>query len=503
MHRQVVDPTPTYGPAVEVLVREKLIAVVPEQPAVTRMLANREWAFAPDGRGGLRRRRRPLRHGQVDGIGRQCMPIGLLQRLLRVLAAAGARVELVDERGRAPWPRPDLDALGAAGGREADFLWALLENDHGQVVVRHPGEVAGLLELIGQLYPEASVLVIAAARRAAWRIWRELARRRGEPIGLVAGPANHKGRLWRVVTVVGSNDSLRRRWDVVIFPDLAEACADSAAPYLALLTARRVYGFVTAGRRPPLSRPLRAEGLAGPVIFDTRAPGPPVRVAVVGAPAARVPADATALDRRRRAVWRNGRRNGLVARLAGDLALRPAAALAGLGVTPPDGLGGRADGLRVAVLVESREHGRVLLQRLPGWRLLHAGPEKDGATPDAGPEAGASVGTVVTLAHAAVQGVAADVLLNAAGTAAPLIVTGFPPPDLDGGQGAVLVDVADAFDAAARHDVHLRIAEYERHGWKVTDRDAAEPLSTNLPGGPLAARGMGAPGAPPAGPAPR
>src|SRR5204862_296816 len=82
----------------------------------------------------------------------------------------------------------------------------------------------------------------------------------------------------------------------------------------------------------------------------------------------------------RRAVWHNAARNAAVAGLALELALDPGAALARLGAGGREGeRPGRAGRARVAVLVESTEHGRALLALLPGWRLLHAAAGAGGA----------------------------------------------------------------------------------------------------------------------------
>src|SRR5262249_37347187 len=93
---------------------------------------------------------------------------------------------------------------------------------------------------------------------------------------------------------------------------------------------------------------------------------------------AEVPRTRTSLERKRRHVWRAGRRNDFIAALTDALVGRDRATLWGHGLF----LGAEDDAYftgpapSVTVLVESPEHGRELLKRLPGGELWDAVPRK-------------------------------------------------------------------------------------------------------------------------------
>ena len=82
------------------------------------------------------------------------------------------------------------------------------------------------------------------------------------------------------------------------------------------------------------------------------------------------------LDRKRKQVWTNCRRNGLIARAARALSDNNSQALEMLGLRAA---ASRLQGTSptamptVTIVVENAEHGKQLARLLPGWRLETAG----------------------------------------------------------------------------------------------------------------------------------
>ena len=124
----------------------------------------------------------------------------------------------------------------------------------------------------------------------------------------------------------------------------------------------------------------------------------------------------------------------------------------------------------VTVLVESAEHARALLRRLPGWELLDAVPTQPGARP-AFPKDPFRLRPldrviVTALAAARLEVVDTDVLVRA-GPECPLgqlELAGFPPRSV-GPRRVLLVDVADDCDGLARAVVGRRLRDYAARGW--------------------------------------
>jgi hypothetical protein len=175
----------------------------------------------------------------------------------------------------------------------------------------------------------------------------------------------------------------------------------------------------------------------------------------------------TALERKRAAYWGNAARNDFIATAARAFSECDEQALWACGLLLADGgipLTGRPG---VTVLVESAEHARELLQRLPGWEVLDAVPTPPGARP-AFPKTPFKLRpldrTVVTsLAAARLATLDVDVLVRA-GPECPLELAGFPPHSA-GPRRVLLVAVADDGDGLARAAVGRRLRDYAGRGW--------------------------------------
>jgi len=151
-----------------------------------------------------------------------------------------------------------------------------------------------------------------------------------------------------------------------------------------------------------------------------------------------------------------------VAAVASSFAVGTETALSSAGIVLPDGWGDWPGGRpSVTVLVESAEHGRELLGRLPGWGLLSAlTPDEEFDPFEVRPLAT----KVITLVEASRLHVADTDVLVLAGPEPPFELKAFPPRSRGG--GVLVVDVADDFDEAARAAVRRRLESYEARAWQ-------------------------------------
>jgi hypothetical protein len=176
----------------------------------------------------------------------------------------------------------------------------------------------------------------------------------------------------------------------------------------------------------------------------------------------------TALARKRFAFWNNATRNDFIATVARAFSETDEKALWACGLLLAGGgttLTGRP---AVTVLVESAEHARELLRRLPGWEVLDAVPKPAGAGPAFARQPfklrPLDRVVVTALAAARLATLDADVLVRA-GPECPLELPGFPPRSVGPRRVVLLVDVADDGDGLARAAVGRRLRDYAARGW--------------------------------------
>jgi hypothetical protein len=178
--------------------------------------------------------------------------------------------------------------------------------------------------------------------------------------------------------------------------------------------------------------------------------------------------DVTALARKRFAFWNNATRNDFIATVARAFSEADEQALWACGLLLAGGgitLTGRP---AVTVLVESAEHARELLRRLPGWEVLDAVPKPPGGRPSfpIHPFKLRPLDRVIVtaLAAARLEVVDTDLVLRA-GPESPLELPGFPPRSVGPRRLVLLVDVADDGDGLARAAVGRRLRDYAGRGW--------------------------------------
>ena len=316
------------------------------------------------------------------------------------------------------------------------------------------------MALMIRAFPRADITIAVASRRDAWAIRRHLDPRVSEEVRVFTRGGCDSAHRVRVATF-GSLD--RRRADLLVLADSAEVVQRVATDVVIRLANQHVFGFTPPGglRGAWLSR--QVEALLGPVIHRVGDPaGRPAEVVVRVAESPRVAASgrASGLGRKREAFWFNDRRNAAVARVARAVAEGDTGTLREHGLEP-HGWADRVAPARVAVLVESPEHGRELARRLPGWDL-EAGPPGPTSGDDPGPAR-----SILTLVHAHHRiPLEVDVLVLADGGPGRLDLPGFPPPRPDGG-GVAVVDFGDEFDREASEATRGRLRASQGLGWRV------------------------------------
>jgi hypothetical protein len=244
-------------------------------------------------------------------------------------------------------------------------------------------------------------------------------------------------------------------------------------------TNQHVIGFIEPDHRLDCQEQLRLEFQLGTVIHRVTGPAGPradVQVLLAEAPSIHVPAGATALESKRLAVWHAGGRNKVIAEVATALASSDSETLWRHGLSIENielGFDKGAQPARIAILVESPEHGRELAKRLPGWSLRQGRPEnKRESLPPR---------SIVTLVHA--HGLArldVDFLIRADGSDGCLNLGGFPGFSVERqGRPVILIDFGDDDDPDASRATRRRLRDYQGRGWTIAapDRWMREPES--------------------------
>jgi hypothetical protein len=435
--------------------------------------------FVPSGPLGYRRRNQPVRLFRRDPKGDLWVPAGLVPLAVRKLEEAGLRVRVeyryaLDERAR-----PSDAVLNTATGPGRDFLAAAAREPRGVVEARGAADVVRLVASLCRLFPRARIMSALNVSLKKLRRLRRRLQRAGagqvDVLGYYRWP-QEGGRLLCSLAHLGDSAKARHHdFDVVVLPEALQALAPEHTYALTRLPHQRVYGFVPVGAALSGRARLKLQALVGPVIHRSPDPrGDPAEVVVHWCvPPWAPPAEGvTALERKRRTFWLNDGRNDLIARVAAAFSTGERKQLWEAGLLLPDGGGTPLTGRpAVTVLVESAEHGRELLRRLPGWEALDAVPKPPGAGPafTRQPFKLRPLDRVVVTALAAARLATLDVdVLVHAGPECPLgqlELPGSPPRSLGPRRVVVLVDVADDGDGLARAAVGRRLRDYAARGW--------------------------------------
>ena len=393
---------------------------------------------------------------------------------MRVLKEHGYQVMLTDHRRYGLNFAVDERVLRAADEDRRLLLDAVQNHPLGQIEVASFKSMVEAMRSIIHLYPKAHVLIPVATKATGRRIHRQLN----------DGPMDQGVRLigtsWPstpcrclVTTFTPMFAANLDPWEIILLPEIRGAVSDWGVHAMGgtfgdyTKVAHRIYSFrlphVRLGRRDS----LRLEVVSGEVIHRRGPQYAGVRVLWLPTPSCPPVESNEGLEYKRLAYWNNGRRNDYIATVARAFVNRDGHKLSTYGI-PYDN---DEPTLRhyphskLVMLVESPEHGRQMLKRLPAWEYRDAVPTR---TPAPIPTTGILPdGWIVTSVRAVQEPIPADIIIYAAGSQGNVQVRDFPPVLNDEeGRDVIVVDFRDRFDARATEDTSRRRRQYERVGWE-------------------------------------
>jgi hypothetical protein len=458
------SPSPR-KPRLRISTRGMFAIAEPALPAsLVPLLEVEHSTYGTDSGGAIRGRRKLLKRHGIDAAGIAWFYAGLVPTIEAACHRAGYPVEVVDRTP--PRGRVGLDHAAVAGltDREADLVRGMAAHRRGLIEAGRLEDRVALVAAAARAFPEARIAVTSASRSAAVAFVDRLRARLDEPVALyhkhghVLSPVRIQVCTWASLDEPGS--------DIIVYADARDAMTMMYRDSLFPIDNRHVYGFVRPDRRLHPRDRLGLEALFGPVICRERTTAA-VGVIFALVPEFAIPGSVVGLERKRRAVWRNERRNAVVAGVAAALATGDAQALGRYGLACDELILDEADGggLRVAIVVESPEHGRELARRLPDWSLVDATrPPTSGLLANCDNDEDLPRKSILTMLGARrLDQLEVDVLVRGEGSPWPLELAWFPPRAGHAGAARVLlVDFDDGDDAARR-----RLVDYEGRGWTV------------------------------------
>ncbi|HVX62147.1 MAG TPA: hypothetical protein VHC19_16130 [Pirellulales bacterium] len=371
------------------------------------------------------------------------------------------------------------------------FLRQIRGNPRGQIIVRRYDIMVGLVALICEYCPNARIFIVAANREKVARLARRLQPLLARPITW-GDQEPWNSPVWlHVETADMFVKGFNADWHMVLFSDIESAIArqtletaDRACDLIIMRTQWR-YCFIPASRRLHSDSRLKLEAIVGPEIYREPASTTQLRdvqLLLVRAPL--VPAAASydsPLERKRSLIWANSPRNAVIATIAqgfadGDL---PGLWQHGLLLDIADIAELQSDELSVAILVESPEHGRHLLQLLPGWRLAGMVPSEEHRRQAPMP---CGNRTIATFEKARRVGCSVDVIIRADGTGTQWHQSFGPYRTSASDAGNLMVvDFRDDVDPQAQHDTRRRLDDYAAHGWLLGSHEPGCHAATVQP----------------------
>lgn len=425
--------------------------------------------FTPGGPLGHQRRRKRVRFYKADQEGRWWFPAWVLPQLV---ASLGHTAIIQDHTPSNTVPPTDESLRQHLPVDEQKLLDALVSRPRGIIEVACPAQTVSGIELICRYFPTLRLFIAASTQHQVQRLWGKLSRRLGSQVETMANWHWNEENRCHVGTLHCLANANPLDWDIIILTDAVEAVADSHLDIFSTLAQRRIFGFVQA--EAPLGglRRQRLYLLCGPIIHRCSPVQPKqalVRVLWSSPPWSPPVAAVSALERKRQGYWHNEARNDHIAAVAAAFTAAKRDALWQLGLLLDDAQERWLTHHKlpaVAILVESTEHGRELLGRLPGWRLLARlpeSPEEEAGQANASNDPRVKLDQVIiTLRWAtSIPVLNADVLIRADGSAWPLNLPGLQSSDGE----CLRIDLADDFDAVAEEASRQRYKDYASRQW--------------------------------------
>lgn len=392
-----------------------------------------------------------------------------LQEVIEVLQATGCFVEQHDYDD---WPQYDHVASDDMLQGLAAYQWHLLGavQDHLRAQIStSPGEIPDLLAALATYLPRKNMLVIAKNRDSAHRFAQHLRQHTSRRISTDEPIPWHAQPLVRIECLSGI-DRTSSDWGVLVFADLESAVSATGLRQAVSMPEALIYTLVDIHRRLDWEDRLRLRVVSGAEIYrlDDR-PFVPTEVSVVTVRAKKTNCKLVRnpLANKQRQIWRNPQRNKQTAEIATALVQRDQVTLDshGIDVTAILELLDRAQPPRVAILVESPQHARVLRKLLPDWSICSGARY---AAPDCPTLPIDREQVIVTRTRAVAAGLAADVVIRADGTGTAWDAAYGPHYGFHGSR-MLIIDVQDQYDRQVRRWAGQRVEDYIARGWTVTD----------------------------------
>lgn len=426
---------------------------------------------------------------ELDSQGRLVVMVGSVAGIRRTLEQHGYPVTLRDHRR---WParcrKTEERLQDELTVQEQTMLGTLRTNRAGQLIVRGRREQTRAIEIIGRHWPDAIMLIPVATLRHVDELYGDLVAPFGSSLTRARGGnwARESNRV--VCTYEPLRTCIPQGVDIVVFAEVASMFNEKVFEAIRDLPEDILrYAVVQADEMLDRVTQIRLEALCGPVIYrnpDPRGEPAAVRVVLCDAPHLPTIAYRNPLDRKRRAFWHNTARNTVIAEIATAFADGDQQALwkHGLGLEDgPESLAVRP-GDRVAVLVESPEHGRELQKALRSWPLLSATPKpntKRAADENALTAWGLPPRSILTSLRAHRVGqLAVETLIVATPDDWAGVTPGFPPRQRraqpqetqhheNERHEILVIDMADDFDRHATEQTWQRLETYRIRGWRT------------------------------------
>ena len=349
---------------------------------------------------------------------------------------------------------PNLDWTTDQSAWVQDCARSLSVNPVGRILIDGDKQRIDVLLLICQLFADTNVVVVVPNLKEVERLTKIVSER--HPGRTTTYSANVTGATRCVLvcceaTYVGLDPGY---FHVVIFTDLLKSLSKKLLLDTISLGDHYIYAIEDSRKALDHDQNWKAEYLAGHQVYScVQHRRCPAHAWLVGAQQSDGSSAGDTLEQKKTWIWENAGRNRLITELAGLLTHGQCPDCVAL----PEELQGRP--LRVAILVESPAHGRVLQDLLPDWCLLSRDDSVAGDQSAAVPDR-----TIVTRLWANSQAsIDVGVLIRAEGDASPLNLRSFPPKASANGNAPVLL--VDFYDLADSNSLPSRRQHFRGDGY--------------------------------------
>jgi hypothetical protein len=244
--------------------------VDPPMPLLDSHLSYRRKRFEQGGKTGYRGHEEDFVLWQFDHRGRMAVPVGLLPRVLRILAENGYQVTLTDHRTFGKKFQLDMKFAESLEAEDRTLVEAVRQNPMGQIEVKNFAAMIERMRLIVSLYPQAHVLIPVATRKTAWKVRDQLYNEdAGWGVHRLEAKEGWPREPYRcmVCTFLSLLTCHTEDWEIVLLPDPLGATGDRKARYssrLNVVTPAKSSNSCLCGRTSPRYVPSGVLPVASP-----------------------------------------------------------------------------------------------------------------------------------------------------------------------------------------------------------------------------------------------